>query len=442
VQITFFLIGAEPRLEDPKPGQKATTKDNPVQDEKLVEKKKIFTLEEHLAAPRKGPVIHVGIFFDGTDNNRDRDRPKGRDTNISKLFDLYNHDSETRYKFYFEGVATGNWKESDFPTGGLFGRGITDRVRRAWAQLESVAKKHPNSEIRLSVFGFSRGAATALAFINHIMAPSRILPGHIKAPFDKIWFAGIFDAVGSIGVPGDSDEGDHDLRALKSRIRSLKHLVSRDERRLLFPLTSIRTGPGAALPKGWSEFFFPGVHSDVGGGYENEVFREPVPQTHKDQDHTQVATEIRIDKQDHLSRIAGWAMYDAAAKAGVPMHETDVIGAFPHDVVAARLFTGEDMSQEGPENGWTLFEQAHGRDQRVQESLDRLRIPPALLPLWKSRNEPAAFAKLIDHRHPDYTSQIAPFVHDSMSWKDPRGIGRSVGMAPGERNIFYRGANT
>lgn len=41
VQITFFLIGAEQRLEDPKPGQKATIKDNPVQDEKLVEKKKI-----------------------------------------------------------------------------------------------------------------------------------------------------------------------------------------------------------------------------------------------------------------------------------------------------------------------------------------------------------------------------------------------------------------
>ncbi len=41
VQITFFSMGAEQRLEDPKPGQKATTKDNPVQDEKVVEKKKI-----------------------------------------------------------------------------------------------------------------------------------------------------------------------------------------------------------------------------------------------------------------------------------------------------------------------------------------------------------------------------------------------------------------
>lgn len=50
VQITFFSAGAEKRLEDPKPGQKVTTKDNPVQDEKVVEKKKI---DKNGAGPQK-----------------------------------------------------------------------------------------------------------------------------------------------------------------------------------------------------------------------------------------------------------------------------------------------------------------------------------------------------------------------------------------------------
>jgi len=439
VQITFFARGAEQRLEEPKPGQKATIEDNPVQDESLVEKRKVLTLEEILSAPKKGPVIHVGIFFDGTDNNRDRDRPKGHDSNVSKLFDLYRQDRKTRFKFYLEGVATGDWKESDFPTGGLFGRGISERVRRAWVLLDEVAKQHPGSEIRLSLFGFSRGAATVLAFINHILAPSKILAGRVKAPFEKIWFVGIFDAVGSIGIPGDSDEGDHDLHVFQSRIRTLTHLVSQEERRLLFPLTSVRSAPGAPLPSGWFEFVFPGVHSDVGGGYENEVHRESVRQTGGDRDRTGVALEIRTDKRDFLSRVPCWTMYDAARKAGVPVYLIDTIHPHPPEQVGARLFSGHDVSREAPENGWTVFVQADGSDQRVREALDRLTIPPILHRLWKTRAQHEEFKRLIDRRHPDYHSHVEPYIHDSMTWRDPKWIGRKAGIAPGPRNVFYRG---
>lgn len=423
--------------------------------------------------PMRGPapdvknmIIELSVFFDGTNNNRDSHRPLGYDSNVSKLFDLFDHDDKTRYAIYVEGVGSGSAIKSDPITGGFSGRGINERIERASAYVKSITDKHPGMEIRLSVFGFSRGAATALAFINQIFDPApnprnQTLSGAMgshpnekptgplntpaadspKLPFEKIWFAGLFDVVGSIGLPGDAEEFIHDLTVRPSRISRLTHLISRDERRALFPLTSIRSGPNAPLPPGWSETPFPGVHSDVGGGYENMVHEKPLPSPDGGQDHTQVAASLKTDRRDYLSRVAGWAMFDAAKAAGLTMHSFKTKDAAPHspEDTLKNIISGPGSPAESPENGWTTFNKPDTKEPRIKEALELLSIPPSLLPLWSARHSETELQQMMNFNHPDYVDHIAPYMHDSMGLKDPKGIGAKVGMNISPRTILYRG---
>ena len=55
-----------------------------------------------------GHQMFVGIFFDGTDNNMDRDKPKGAHTNVVRLYDAFPDDGFKGrfYKVYVPGVGT------------------------------------------------------------------------------------------------------------------------------------------------------------------------------------------------------------------------------------------------------------------------------------------------------------------------------------------------
>jgi uncharacterized protein (DUF2235 family) len=75
-----------------------------------------------------------------------------------------------------------------------------------------------------------------------------------------IRFLGIFDTVGSFGVPGDRSNIGYDL-SIPANVQNVRHAIARDEARTLFPLTQIK-GSSSRIEK-----MFPGVHSDVGGGY-------------------------------------------------------------------------------------------------------------------------------------------------------------------------------
>jgi len=388
-------------------------------------------------APKVAPTIQVGIFFDGTDNNRDRDRPQGHDTNVSKLFDLFSQDGKTRYKLYLEGVGTGGYEASDPATGKIFGRGIQERIDRAAAFLRRLLARHPGARIQLSLFGFSRGSATVLSFVNQLFGKTQSLLATGQLPFDQVWFVGLFDTVGSIGVPGTDDNFGHDLSVVPTRIRSLAHLTSRDELREFFPLTSVRIGPHAPVPENWMETPFPGVHSDVGGGYEGELLPLEIGSNNSAEDRTVV--ELHFDKRDYLSRVPGWAMYDAARKAGVPMYVvTAKMGRPPGESMVNQLL-GEDPNGETNDNGWTLFKVEDGARVDAQKSSDRLSIPPALTDLWTVRNNESDRRMRMDPKHPDYATCIAPYIHDSLNSKDPNTYRPMVGKPILPRKIFYRG---
>lgn len=114
---------------------------------------------------------------------------------------------------------------------------------------------------KLAIFGFSRGAALARKFAAMILAEHEDC---------RVSFLGVFDTVAAMnGIHRRGEKISSDVvfenGTLDARIERAVHLVSIDEDRVAFTPTLInkdKDSPGRIL-----EVWFPGVHSDIGGGY-------------------------------------------------------------------------------------------------------------------------------------------------------------------------------
>ncbi|MET1069421.1 MAG: DUF2235 domain-containing protein [Pseudomonas prosekii] len=243
-----------------------------------------------------------------------------------------------------------NWYGNTF-SAGLLENGEKKReqiLRPAIQDLEKKLNQRKEAEIkpsilamRLYVYGFSRGAAEARTFINWLQTLTRCTDasGAVEYRFAglpiSINFLGVFDTVAAVGladsVPfaaGHMDWASGTMRlpdeatlacqstALPEDCSFLKrcvHLVSAHEQRASFPLDSIRRrtksidgsldhGKASSYRQGTVEYIYPGVHSDVGGGYSPN-----------DQGKATAGS-------DHvLSQIALQHMYAEAFMAGAPL---------------------------------------------------------------------------------------------------------------------------
>ncbi|MEW7855799.1 DUF2235 domain-containing protein [Pseudomonas chlororaphis] len=213
-----------------------------------------------------------------------------------------------------DAMAT-NWYGHVF-SAGLLENGEKKReaaMRPYMDDLEKVLKQRQDSEekphilaMRLYVYGFSRGAAQARTFANWLQALTRSQGGNGKVEYRfaglpiSIEFLGICDTVAAVGLAdsapfaaGHMDWADGTMRlpdeaveqcmdtSLPEDCHFLKrcvHLASAHEQRASFPLDSIRRRPKNASGQrdtskpssyrsGTVEYLYPGVHSDVGGGY-------------------------------------------------------------------------------------------------------------------------------------------------------------------------------
>lgn len=175
--------------------------------------------------------------------------------------------------------------------------------------------------IKLYVYGFSRGAASARAFVNWL---SELLPGgrrkgskpelclklgDLKIPL-SIEFLGLLDTVASVGIANIAPfaeghmgwaDGTMELPD-NGLIKKCTHLVSSHEQRLCFPLDSICRSDGT-YPGYATEVVYPGMHSDIGGGYP------PGDQ----------GKATGSNDGDLLSQIALHDMFSSAFQAGAPM---------------------------------------------------------------------------------------------------------------------------
>ncbi|MCO7568224.1 DUF2235 domain-containing protein [Pseudomonas sp. S 311-6] len=173
--------------------------------------------------------------------------------------------------------------------------------------------------IKLFVYGFSRGAAEARTFVRWLSElfdtpegadkPAQSLLG---IPL-SIEFLGLLDTVASVGsahaapfAAGHMDWADGtmplpDAARFPEWIKHCRHFVAAHEQRLCFPLDSIRDEAGH-YPGYAREVVYPGMHSDVGGGYP------PGDQG-----------KARGGPGELLSQIALHDLYAAAFAAGAPL---------------------------------------------------------------------------------------------------------------------------
>ncbi|MFK3841015.1 T6SS phospholipase effector Tle1-like catalytic domain-containing protein [Serratia sp. NPDC087055] len=204
--------------------------------------------------------------------------------------------------------------------------------------------------IKLYVYGFSRGAA-ARAFVRWL---SELLPppaaegekppqclqiGELRLPI-SVEFLGLLDTVASVGVAhvaplaeGHMGWADDTMELPSDEtygglIKKCVHLVSSHEQRLCFPLDSVRRGNGK-YPSYATEVVYPGMHSDIGGGYP------PGDQGKaNDEDDSLLLSQISLND-----------MYAAAFSAGAPMKVPE--GILPDELSAQRwrIMDADNLSE-------------------------------------------------------------------------------------------------
>ncbi|MFT3857676.1 MAG: DUF2235 domain-containing protein [Aquabacterium sp.] len=236
----------------------------------------------------------LSFFFDGTGNNLWQELRKPVDeralSNVAKLYQaaVNDKDGEEAVPTYIPGVGTpyrypySNISPNEDKGGvmGLgFGAGGDMRLEAALFEFRRLLESEWSSGalrhmqwVTLSVFGFSRGATLARAFVRRLIAEhcERTADGLMwKASRGervrlRIVFMGLFDTVASVGGPGLHVGWGSEL-AIPQEVERCVHFVSAHEVRQAFPLDSVRVGK--SYPGNCEEVVYPGVHSDVGGGY-------------------------------------------------------------------------------------------------------------------------------------------------------------------------------
>jgi CO dehydrogenase/acetyl-CoA synthase epsilon subunit len=162
--------------------------------------------------------------------------------------------------FYYNGIGTyGNYFERKFNAGlASESADVSTIIRLARKDFTEHFVEKGGYDF-VVVTGFSRGAALARRFastINHRVSDKQII---IEA---------VFDTVAAIGLPNMSqkDRPTSDVvfehgHTLPSNVLKALHLVSLDDKRKAFQPTLMNQDGRVR------EIWFPGAHSDVGGGY-------------------------------------------------------------------------------------------------------------------------------------------------------------------------------
>jgi len=278
-------------------------------------------------APKGNVDIRIGVFFDGTQNNRTNTNARlaKEGTDAKKAYnkmsdhktDSYMNDlsnvarKELHYakgayidSVYIEGIGTDDLVADTDDISTLFGvghlgvaygsgnQGIVAKVAKGCDELAKTAKKLKGKDeidvLTVDVFGFSRGSAAARNFIyelsknkSHDVWGSKLVKYKVRYNRLQIRFVGLYDTVSSydpnskntsISHPNfDNDVSELHLNDLNLEInylykaKKIIHFCAADEHRKNFMLTP------TAKRAGGQDFYLPGVHSDVGGCYTDKM---------------------------------------------------------------------------------------------------------------------------------------------------------------------------
>jgi uncharacterized protein (DUF2235 family) len=248
--------------------------------------------------------MRIAVFMDGTWND------PADDTNVNQLCSRVpetgrkpNGGGQTKH--YIDGVGNTPWQRL---RGGAFGLGVDDNIREGY---QFVCEHHrPGDKIYL--FGYSRGAFTARSLAGMITKCGIVSPADMDtdelferyrdrarpglremregeddprrrtkqdwevlaaARLERIRFIGVFDTVGSLGVPGNlgnvfARKYQFHNTGLSGYVDTARHALAIDENRPEFKPTLWTAVPipipghNTSIEQRW----FVGAHSDVGGG--------------------------------------------------------------------------------------------------------------------------------------------------------------------------------
>ena len=285
----------------------------------------------------KAVNVTIDVYFDGTLNNMYNTNEKANNTtafqengvtkkqdssyyndwsNVARLWEV----SGSTTKIYIDGIGTEE-KQEDSTMGFAYGSGKTgvkgkveigcDKIAKKAKQERDKAGANKIATLTLDVFGFSRGSAAARNFVHEVgrqkhksqMVPVavgrtvvmqrqdndgnpttleevpqwgllgiKIQEQGIEVDRITVRFLGIFDTVSSYHpvfslMPDFSNDVDELHLNHIGHARSVVHFTAENEHRQNFSLTHSPFG---------IEKSFPGVHSDIGGSYNDgvEVIKE------------------------------------------------------------------------------------------------------------------------------------------------------------------------
>jgi hypothetical protein len=249
------------------------------------------------------------VSCDGTWNTAEQsDNEIPTPTNVVRLHNCLatvSEDGSGQLKYYHPGVGT-DGGPLQRALGGAIGLGLDKNIMSAYHWLA----RHYTEGDQIFLFGFSRGAYTARSLAGLIGRCGLLSLGNLSATEswarvetaysqgyrkrapdwrDSAWavqkplitFLGVWDTVGSLGLPDDfallnlldktKNWSFHDTM-LGAHIVKARHAVAMDEMRASFTPTLWTDENDHVLndPDDSGrvrQLWFPGVHSDVGGGY-------------------------------------------------------------------------------------------------------------------------------------------------------------------------------
>ncbi|MEO6549041.1 MAG: DUF2235 domain-containing protein [Ferruginibacter sp.] len=249
------------------------------------------------------------ICCDGTWNKPgSKDRGKVVETNVQKTYEAFTrgNDDIRQVKYYGQGVGTG-FSSRDHFLGGSTGLGIDRNIQDAYKFIMWNYEK----DDELYLFGFSRGAYTVRSLAGlirncgimkhqylHLVDEAYHLyrdrtklthpDSDLMKAFKKsygasgeeetpIKFMGVWDTVGALGIPLrwfnslNKKYEFHDVK-LSNQIQYAYHALAVDEKRKLFEPALWELSEDAnqvVNAQICEQVWFPGVHSNVGGGYND-----------------------------------------------------------------------------------------------------------------------------------------------------------------------------
>ena len=237
-------------------------------------------------------AVHDGVpvptnvvrFYNAIDDRQDRSRP-------------------AQLKYYHPGIGSSGSVLSRLYEGAT-GSGIAQHISSAYKWIGD----HFEADDRLFVIGFSRGAYTVRSLVGMLHKVGLVsrptwadvsrayalyrmtrgsrftaaLNDFVSALGDRysvppVYFVGVWDTVGALGIPlppslawlmpGLNHNQFHDT-SLSPTVTHAYHAVAIDEQRASFTPTLWTFPSGSAAPPTVQQVWFPGVHADVGGGYQ------------------------------------------------------------------------------------------------------------------------------------------------------------------------------